>query len=129
MPDNIRPWGEYHVLETLQSHRVKRVIVQPGCRLSLQYHHHRCEHWVVISGRALVILNSEEREVGPGGYVLVSTGTHHRVKCISEEPLVFIEVWTGDYLGEDDIIRLQDDYARPETHPRDDAPPQHHPRR
>ncbi len=122
-PDNIRPWGHYEVLETLPTHRVKRVVVNPGHRLSLQFHKHRSEHWIIVTGRGLVTLGEEEREVGPGAYIIVPCATNHRVKCLSDEPLCFVEVWTGDYLGEDDIIRLQDDYARPETHPRDDAPP------
>ncbi len=113
MSDNVRPWGHYEVLETLPTHQVKRMVIQPGHRVSLQYHGRRTEHWIIVSGRGLVQLGDREREVCYGEYVCIPTHTIHRAKCTSEEPLVFIEVWTGSYFGEDDIVRLEDDYARP----------------
>lgn len=122
MPDHLRPWGEYHILESFPTHCVKRIVVQPGHRLSYQYHKHRTEHWVVISGRARVTLNEVEKEVGPGAYLSVPCGARHRVACVSKEPLVFVEVWLGDFLGEDDIVRLQDDYARVSAHPSNNVP-------
>lgn len=107
-----RPWGSFDVLFHSPTHQVKHIIVMPSHRLSLQFHNHREEHWVIISGLGLATIDSAEREVKPGDYVHVCAKTTHRIKCISNEPLVIVEVWTGDYLGEDDIIRLQDDYAR-----------------
>jgi len=115
MSEYIRPWGHYEVLETLPTHQVKRMIIQSGHRVSLQYHERRAEHWIIISGRGLVQLGDREQDVCPGDYICIPPRMLHRAKCVSEESLVFIEVWTGSYFGEDDIVRLEDDYARP-TH-------------
>ncbi len=107
-----RPWGSFHVLDDKDSHKVKSITVQPGCRLSYQRHAHRSEHWFVISGRATVTLDGSEFEIGKGHYVDVPRGTAHRLENRRDEPLVIIEVQYGDYFGEDDIIRLSDDYGR-----------------
>jgi mannose-1-phosphate guanylyltransferase/mannose-6-phosphate isomerase len=108
-----RPWGHFDVLsEGQEDHKVKRITVLPGMRLSLQYHDRRREHWVVVSGRALVRVGDAERELGPGQSVDIPCGAPHRVENRGTEPLVFIEVQMGGYFGEDDIVRLEDDFGR-----------------
>lgn len=108
----IKPWGEYKVLEEGSGYKVKRLDVLAGKRLSYQRHQRRSEHWMVISGRARVTLDGRDIELGPGQAVDVPAGTAHRVECISPQNLVFIEVQTGTYFGEDDIERLSDDFGR-----------------
>lgn len=107
-----RPWGAYVVLDDGPYAKVKRITVEPGQRLSYQRHHRRAEHWFVVAGTALVTLDGVDREVTPGQAVDIPLGTAHRVKNAGTEPLVFIEVQRGDYFGEDDIVRLNDDYGR-----------------
>ena len=107
-----RPWGSFTVLEDAASDKVKRIVVHPGERLSYQLHHRRAEHWIVVSGNALVTLDGVEHSVGPGETVDVAIGTAHRVQNPGTEDLVFIEVQLGTYFGEDDIVRLEDDYGR-----------------
>ncbi|HZS48513.1 MAG TPA: phosphomannose isomerase type II C-terminal cupin domain [Blastocatellia bacterium] len=107
-----RPWGSYEVLEDLDGFKVKKIIVNPGHRLSLQSHKRRSEHWVITSGEALVTLNDGQHRLAPNQYIHVPSGARHRVENPGSEPLVFIEVQCGDYLGEDDIVRYQDDYQR-----------------
>ena len=112
MEHDIRPWGEYWVLEDTPTHKVKRIEVRPGQRLSYQYHHHRSEVWTVVEGKATVTLNEEVKEYGPGEVVCIPQGAKHRVANSADQLLVFIEVQHGTYFGEDDIIRIEDDYAR-----------------
>ncbi len=108
-----RPWGTYVVLDDeATDHKVKRIVVAPGGRLSYQRHQHRAEHWFVVAGRAIVTLDGVEREVGPGESVDVARTQAHRCENRGVEPVVFIEVQTGTYFGEDDIERLSDDYGR-----------------
>ena len=107
-----RPWGNYHILFQEPGVWVKRVEVKPATRLSLQKHAQRSEKWVVVNGRGLAIVDNKEIPVGPGTVVDVPLGAVHRIGNNGKENLVFIEVATGSYLGEDDIIRLQDDYNR-----------------
>ncbi|HOS97518.1 MAG TPA: phosphomannose isomerase type II C-terminal cupin domain [Deltaproteobacteria bacterium] len=108
-----RPWGFYEVLSDDRSdHKVKRITVWPGKRLSLQYHRRRAEHWIVVAGRALVTVNGKELVLSPGGSIDVPIGALHRVESASDVPLVFIEVQQGEYFGEDDIVRLEDDFGR-----------------
>jgi len=107
-----RPWGRYEVLDDRPDTKVKRITVEPGQRLSLQLHHRRAEHWFVVQGHATVTLGETEHSIGPGQAVDIPTGTAHRVASSGERPLVFIEVQIGDYFGEDDIVRLDDDYGR-----------------
>ena len=107
-----RPWGSFTVLDDKESHKVKSITVQSGCRLSYQRHAHRSEHWFVIAGRATVTLDGSEFEIVHGHYVDVPRWTAHRLENRREDPLVIIEVQYGDYFGEDDIIRLSDDYGR-----------------
>ena len=110
---DVRPWGEYLVLEDdAADHKVKRITVTPHKRLSYQSHAKRAEHWFVVSGTAIVTLNDTEHEVLPGSAIDIPLGTKHRVENRGTEPLVFIEVQYGTYFGEDDIVRFEDDYGR-----------------
>ena len=107
-----RPWGYFEVLSDTADHKVKRITVLPGKRLSLQYHGRRKEHWIVISGHALATVGDETAEVGPSGTVDIPHGASHRIENIGSEDLIFIEVQQGDYFGEDDIVRIEDDFGR-----------------
>ena len=107
-----RPWGSYEVLADEPTHKVKRITVDPGRRLSYQRHAKRAEHWFVVSGEGLLTLDDEERTVAAGSAIDVPMGAAHRIACTGAEPLVFIEVQLGSYFGEDDIERLDDDYGR-----------------
>ena len=107
-----RPWGNYTVLEEDRGFKVKRIEVLPGKRLSYQKHAQRAEHWFVVEGTAKVTLDDEEITVRAGEAIDVPVGAAHRVENPGEENLVFIEVQRGSYLGEDDIVRLQDDFGR-----------------
>ncbi len=106
------PWGTYATLKQEDGYQVKRITVAPGQKLSLQYHHKRAEHWVVTQGRALVQIGDEEFETGPGKYRYIPLGEKHRLTNIGETELVLVEVQVGDYLGEDDIVRVEDIYGR-----------------
>jgi mannose-1-phosphate guanylyltransferase/mannose-6-phosphate isomerase len=107
-----RPWGTYATLKQEDGYQVKRITVTPGQKLSLQYHHKRAEHWVVTQGKAIVQVGDEEFETGPGEYRYIPLGEKHRLTNAGDEELVLIEVQVGSYLGEDDIVRLDDVYGR-----------------
>lgn len=107
-----RPWGSFEVLAHGPRHLVKRLVVAPGGVLSLQHHVHRAEHWLVVSGRGAVQVGAERWVVGPDDRVTVPVGALHRLECVGPEPLVVIEVQTGDRLTEDDIVRHEDVYGR-----------------
>jgi mannose-6-phosphate isomerase len=107
-----RPWGGYEVLSDEPTHKVKRLTVEPGQRLSYQRHAHRSEHWFVVAGEGVVTLDGEERPVRAGSAIDVPVGAAHRIASRGREPLVFIEVQHGTSFGEDDIERLDDDYGR-----------------
>jgi mannose-1-phosphate guanylyltransferase / mannose-6-phosphate isomerase len=107
-----RPWGTYTTLKKEDGYQVKRITVAPGQKLSLQYHHKRAEHWVVTQGKAVVQVGDEEFETGPGEYRYIPLGEKHRLTNIGDTELVLFEVQVGDYLGEDDIVRLDDVYGR-----------------
>jgi mannose-6-phosphate isomerase len=108
-----RPWGSFTILDDGPDFKVKRIEVLPGKRLSYQRHSRRSEHWFVVRGTAKVTLNGDEILVESGGSIDVPLGTAHRVENIHEsESVVFIETQTGDYFGEDDIERLEDDFGR-----------------
>ncbi len=107
-----RPWGNYERLDIGDGYQVKRIVVTPGGVLSLQKHRHRAEHWVVVRGEAEVTIDEETRTLLPSQSVYVPLGAVHRLANRGQEPVVLIEVQTGDYLGEDDIIRLEDVYNR-----------------
>jgi mannose-6-phosphate isomerase len=107
-----RPWGTYTVLEENKSYKIKRIEVQPGQRLSLQKHHHRSEHWIVVSGTARVTCGDREFDVNVNESTFIPIGVNHRLENPGVIPLTIIEVQSGEYLGEDDIVRFQDDYQR-----------------
>ena len=106
-----RPWGSYLVLSDRPDHKVKRIEVNPGKRLSLQRHRRRDEHWYVVDGAAIVTCGDTEVRLQAREAVDIPRGAAHRVMNPGDGPLVFIEVQTGDYFGEDDIERLEDDYG------------------
>lgn len=107
-----RPWGEYSVLETGSRFKVKRIVVHPGQKLSLQMHYHRSEHWVVVSGTAKVQIGDEEKLLHENESVYISKSTQHRLENPGKVPLEMIEVQVGEYTGEDDIVRFEDIYGR-----------------
>jgi mannose-1-phosphate guanylyltransferase / mannose-6-phosphate isomerase len=107
-----RPWGSYQSVDMGERHQVKRIIVKPGERLSLQKHHHRSEHWIVVRGAARVTVNEDIKIVHENESIYIPIGAVHRLENPGKILLELIEVQTGSYLGEDDIIRLEDDYRR-----------------
>jgi mannose-6-phosphate isomerase len=112
--DDRRPWGGYSVLEEQDTHKVKRIEVLPGKRLSYQKHRKRAEHWVIVGGKAIVVLDGKEVRLKEGQAIHIPKGSAHRIGNPGKEILIFIEIQKGDYFGEDDIIRLEDDYGRVE---------------
>jgi mannose-6-phosphate isomerase-like protein (cupin superfamily) len=107
-----RPWGYYVILADEPDHKVKRIVVKPGKRLSLQRHQKRSEHWYILAGTAIVTLNDKVITVPAGAAVDIPVRTIHRVQNPKPDELSFIEIQTGDYFGEDDIERLEDDFGR-----------------
>ncbi len=107
-----RPWGSFEILHEEEHLKVKKIIVKPGKRLSLQSHKYRSENWVVIEGNAIVTRDEEEIPRSPNQAIYIPAGAKHRVANPGEEDVVFIEVQTGTYFGEDDIVRYQDDFNR-----------------
>src|SRR5215475_14511617 len=107
-----RPWGSYQSVDMGERHQVKRIIVKPGGRLSLQKHHHRSEHWIVVRGTARVTVNEDVKIVHENESIYIPIGAVHRLENPGKISLELIEVQTGSYLGEDDIIRIEDDYRR-----------------
>ena len=110
-----RPWGNYIKFLQEDGVWVKRVEVKPNHRLSLQKHQHRSEKWNIIRGKGLVTLNDKDISVQAGSIIDVPLGAVHRIANVGKEDLVFIEVACGDYLSEDDIVRIEDDYRREKT--------------
>jgi mannose-6-phosphate isomerase len=109
---DVRPWGSWHVLDEGEGFKVKRIEINPGSRLSLQWHEHRSEHWVVVVGTATCIVGEETVVLAPGQTVDIDVRQAHRIANEGAGRLVVIEVQRGSYTGEDDIVRLQDDYGR-----------------
>ncbi len=107
-----RPWGSYELLDVSGGHQVKRITVKPGGILSLQKHRHRAEHWIIVSGEAETTINGMTSTVRENDSVYIPLGAVHRLANRASKPLVLIEVQTGTYLGEDDIVRLEDSYNR-----------------
>lgn len=107
-----RPWGTYTILEEGERFKIKRIVMQPGASLSLQMHHHRSEHWIVVSGMARVINNECEMLLDINESTFIPAGHKHRLENPGVIDLVLIEVQSGDYLGEDDIVRFEDIYGR-----------------
>ena len=107
-----RPWGTYTVLEESNGYKIKRIEVKPHCRLSLQKHFHRNEHWIVVSGTATVTVGDEKRLVRPNESTYIKMGEFHRLENEGKIPVVLIEAQVGEYTGEDDIVRIEDDFKR-----------------
>ena len=110
-----RPWGSFSTLEEGPGYKVKRLVVRPGQRLSLQKHRRRAEHWIVVSGRATIVRGTHELTLGRKECVVIPRQAWHRIENHGRRPVVIIEVQHGLYLGEDDIIRKHDDYGRTEV--------------
>ena len=108
-----RPWGNYTVLsDDAPDHKVKRIVVHPGKRLSYQRHAKRAEHWFIVAGTAQVTVDGTVSELRPGGAIDIPVGAAHRIANDGIDDVVFIEVQHGTYFGEDDIVRLEDDFGR-----------------
>jgi mannose-6-phosphate isomerase-like protein (cupin superfamily) len=107
-----RPWGWFEILFEEANLKIKRIMVKPGKRLSLQSHERRAENWVIIQGQALFTLDEKTFNLGPRQTGFIPEKTKHRMENPGQENLIFVEVQTGTYLGEDDIIRYQDDFNR-----------------
>ncbi|WP_407692597.1 phosphomannose isomerase type II C-terminal cupin domain [Psychroflexus longus] len=113
MEHDIRPWGEYFVLEDSATHKVKRIKIKPKGRLSYQYHHKRSEVWTIVSGTGRITLDGKTQDYNPGEVIKIPQGIKHRIENPSKtKDCLFIEVQLGTYFGEDDIVRLEDDYDR-----------------
>ena len=112
MEQDTRPWGRYSVLDEGAGYKVKRIEVLAGKRLSYQRHSSRQEHWIIVQGSADVTLDGAGHRLSVGESIDIPTGSAHRIANPGENTLVFIEIQRGSYLGEDDIVRLEDDYGR-----------------
>jgi mannose-1-phosphate guanylyltransferase/mannose-6-phosphate isomerase len=107
-----RPWGEYRILEDDERFKVKVISIEPGQQISYQSHAQRAEHWIVVEGEAVVVLNDKEISVKKGEHIFIPKGAKHRMRNMSHQAVRFVEVQVGSYFGEDDIVRYQDDYGR-----------------
>ena len=110
-----RPWGWYDIIDESDRYKVKSIEVNPGEKLSLQKHHHRAEHWVVVEGTALTECDGKEKLLAENESTYIPVGSIHRLSNPGKIPLRIIEVQSGPYLGEDDIVRLEDIYGRLKT--------------
>jgi mannose-6-phosphate isomerase len=111
-----RPWGNYTVLsDDMPDHKVKRLVVHPGKRLSYQRHSQRSEHWFIVAGQAEVTLDGKIIHLGPGQNIDIPLEGAHRIANVGTDDVVLIEVQHGTYFGEDDIVRLEDDFGRVDT--------------
>ena len=106
------PWGNFLVIHDEPTYKLKRIEVDPGCRLSYQYHNKRSEAWTIVNGMGCITLDGVEKDYSKGETILIPQGAKHRIENIGSDKLIFIEVQTGSYFGEDDIIRVEDDYNR-----------------
>jgi mannose-6-phosphate isomerase len=107
-----RPWGSFENLLDSKLCKVKRIIVKPGQRPSYQYHYKRSEHWVVVQGTAKVTIDDTDKTYNAGEHIFIPKEAKHRIQNIGDQDLIFIEVQCGTYFGEDDIVRVSDDYGR-----------------
>ena len=107
-----RPWGSWRVVDTGPTFTTKQVQVKPGQRLSLQYHNHRSEHWIIVAGSGEATVGGDTIRIEAGRHVNIPSGVKHRIHNTGDTPLVFVEVQLGELLDENDIVRLEDDYAR-----------------
>jgi mannose-1-phosphate guanylyltransferase/mannose-1-phosphate guanylyltransferase/mannose-6-phosphate isomerase len=110
-----RPWGYYDSIDMGERHQAKRIVVNPGAKLSLQMHHHRAEHWIVVKGTASVTRGDEVMLLTENQSTYIPIGTTHSLENRGVIPLEMVEVQTGSYLGEDDIVRFEDLYGRMES--------------
>ena len=108
----LRPWGWYETVSEVAGNKIKRIGVNPGQQLSLQKHHQRAEHWVVTQGTARITLDDQVFDLTKGQHCDIAVGQVHRLANLTQEAVEIVEVQFGAYLGEDDIVRLQDDYGR-----------------
>ena len=108
----IRPWGKFYVIHDEKNYKIKRIEVKPGHRLSYQYHLKRSESWTVVEGKGRVTINGKDQIIKEGETLIIPVMAKHRIMNNTDSNLVFIEVQTGTYFGEDDIVRLTDDYKR-----------------
>ena len=107
-----RPWGRFFVIHDESNYKLKRIEVEPGGRLSYQYHYKRSEAWTIVEGVGTITLDSVVKDYNEGQTVIIPQGVKHRIENKGKEKIVFIEVQTGTYFGEDDIVRIKDDYNR-----------------
>jgi mannose-1-phosphate guanylyltransferase/mannose-1-phosphate guanylyltransferase/mannose-6-phosphate isomerase len=107
-----RPWGWFEILYEEKNLKIKRILVKPGLRLSLQSHKHRVENWTIIKGTAVVTRDTENIRLTANQAVFIPAKAKHRIENVSDTDLVFMEIQSGSYLGEDDIIRYEDDFNR-----------------
>ncbi len=107
-----RPWGSFRSILLSDDHQIKEIFVEPGQRLSLQSHKHRSEHWIVTEGPALVTINEKEHELVSGSHIFIPQNARHRLANPGSKKIKIIEIQIGNYLGEDDIVRYEDDYQR-----------------
>ena len=107
-----RPWGYFVNLLEEPGYKVKKLVIKPGQRISLQMHNYREEHWIIVQGEGTAIVGDQIKKVRKGDYVYIPKKTKHRLENTGQSDLIVIEVQIGDYLGEDDIIRFEDDYGR-----------------
>ena len=107
-----RPWGRFYVLHDESNYKLKRIEVDPGGRLSFQYHNKRSEAWTIVKGKGLITLDDITTEYESGQTIIIPQGVRHRIQNKTNKKVVFIEVQTGSYFGEDDIVRIEDDYNR-----------------
>ena len=107
-----RPWGRFYVIHNELFYKLKRIEVNPSARLSYQFHKKRSEAWTIVKGTGIITLNGVEKKISSGETFIIPQGVKHRIENKGIDKLIFIEVQTGDYFGEDDIVRIQDDYNR-----------------
>ena len=107
-----RPWGRFFVIHDEPQYKIKRIEVEPGGRLSYQYHYKRSETWIIVEGVGTITLDGKIKDYSKGETVIIPQGVKHRIENKRSEKIVFIEVQTGTYFGEDDIVRIEDDYNR-----------------
>lgn len=107
-----RPWGRFFVISDEEKYKIKKIEVEPNQRLSYQFHNKRSEYWIIIKGNGLLVLNDIKSRVKVGDTVFIEKTDRHRIQNAGDKMLVFIEVQTGSYFGEDDIVRIEDDFNR-----------------
>ncbi len=107
-----RPWGKFFVIQESNDHKIKQIEVNSGHRLSYQYHNKRSEVWVIIQGQGKVCLDGDYKKYKKNDIIIIPKGMKHRIENSGVDKTIFIEIQTGDYFGEDDIVRLEDDYNR-----------------